>query len=200
AAALVKSNPGILMATVHLALGSNVGDRAAHLDQARQLLAAAGVTIERISSYHETNPVGGPPGQGGYLNAVAVATTKLEPGALMATLLDVERRLGRVRQVKDGPRTLDLDLLLYGDQIIDERARDCTLLVPHPRLQDRLFVLEPWVEIAPDAIHPVFQRSVAELRAAVRQRLDRQRQATPGRELLGLRALVTGSTSGIGRA
>jgi len=188
------------MATVHLALGSNVGDRAAHLDQARQLLAAAGVTIERISSYHETNPVGGPPGQGRYLNAVAVATTKLDPPALMATLLDVERRLGRVREVKDGPRTLDLDLLLYGDQIIDERRPDLPLLVPHPRLQDRLFVLEPWAEIAPDAPHPVFQRTVAELLSDARRGLDRQRQARPGRELLGLRALVTGSTSGIGRA
>jgi 3-oxoacyl-[acyl-carrier protein] reductase len=188
------------MATVHLALGSNVGNRAAHLDQARQLLAAAGVTIERVSSYHETDPVGGPPGQSRYLNAAAAATTTLQPAALMATLLDVERRLGRVRAVKDGPRTLDLDLLLYDDQIIEERGRDFSLLVPHPRLQVRLFVLEPWAEIAPDAVHPVFQRTVAELLADTRQRLDRQRQATPGRELLGLRAVVTGSTSGIGRA
>jgi 2-amino-4-hydroxy-6-hydroxymethyldihydropteridine diphosphokinase len=188
------------MATVHLALGSNVGDRAALLDQARQLLAAAGVTIERISTYHETEPVGGPPGQGRYLNAIAVATTKLNPSALMATLLEIERRLGRVREVKDGPRTLDLDLLLYGDQVIEVRGQEVALLVPHPRLQDRLFVLEPWAEIAADAVHPVFQRTVAELLADARRRLDRQRQATPGRELLGLRALVTGSTSGIGRA
>lgn len=188
------------MATVHLALGSNVGDRAAHLDQARQHLDATGVTIERISSYHETEPVGGPPGQGRYLNAVAAATTTLEPPAVMATLLDVEKHLGRVREVKDGPRTLDLDLLLYGDQIIQERGRDFSLLVPHPRLQDRLFVLEPWTEIAPDARHPVFHRTVAELLTEARRRLDRQGQAIPGRELLGLRALVTGSTSGIGRA
>ena len=158
------------------------------------------MTIERVSSYHETKPIGGPPGQGRYLNAAAVATTSLEPAALLATLLDIERRLGRVRTVKDGPRTLDLDLLLYGDQTIAQHDSDPPLLAPHPRLQERLFVLEPWAEIAPDAVHPVFRRTVAELLADARQRLARQGQAAPGRELLGLRALVTGSTSGIGRA
>lgn len=182
--------------TVHLALGSNVGDRRAHLDQALQLLRDAGVIIDKVSAVHETAPVGGPAGQGSYLNAAATATTSLEPLALLALLMEVEQRLGRVRAVKDGPRTVDLDLLLAGDQVIVER--DAPLLVPHPRLQDRLFVLEPLAEIAPDAMHPVFQRTIAALLVDARQRLERQ--PMPGRELHGLRALVTGSTSGIGRA
>ncbi|MCI0682843.1 MAG: 2-amino-4-hydroxy-6-hydroxymethyldihydropteridine diphosphokinase [Gemmataceae bacterium] len=182
--------------TVHLALGSNMGDRRAHLDRALQLLRDAGLTIHKVSSYRETDPVGGPPGQGKYLNAAASAATSLEPLALLALLMETEQRLGRVRAVKHGPRTMDLDLLLVGDRVIAER--DAPLLAPHPRLQDRLFVLESLAEIAADVVHPVFQRTMAELLADLRQRL--RRQPVPGRELAGLRALVTGSTSGIGRA
>jgi 3-oxoacyl-[acyl-carrier protein] reductase len=186
--------------TVHLALGSNLGDRAARLDEALRLLREAGVTVERVSSYHETDAVGGPAGQGRYLNAAAVATTQLVAPALLGVLRDIERRLGRERTVKDGPRTIDLDLLLFGDAVISERGSKVPLLVPHPRLQDRLFVLEPLTEIAADAVHPVFQRTMTELLADVRERQKREQQRRPGRELAGLRALVTGSTSGIGRA
>ena len=184
--------------TAYLALGSNLGDRRALLDGALQLLRDAGVTIDKVSAYHETEPIGGPPGQGKYLNAAAAVNAPLEPAALLALLQDIENRLGRVRDVKDGPRTIDLDILLIDKQVIQERHRAASLLVPHPRLQDRLFMLEPLAEIAPQAVHPVFQRPIVELLADARQRL--QHRPTAGRELNGLRALVTGSTSGIGRA
>jgi 2-amino-4-hydroxy-6-hydroxymethyldihydropteridine diphosphokinase len=184
---------------VFVALGSNLGDRAARLDQAVDLLRAAGLTIQRVSAYHETEPVGGPPGQGPYLNAALAAVTDLDARAMLALLLDVERRLGRERSTRNAPRTLDLDLLLFGDAAVEQRAADPPLVVPHPRLHDRLFVLAPLAEIAPDVVHPVFQRTIRELLIDLKERLGR-RAAPPARELAGLRALVTGSTSGIGRA
>jgi NAD(P)-dependent dehydrogenase (short-subunit alcohol dehydrogenase family) len=113
---------------------------------------------------------------------------------LLAVLLAIEARFGRVRTVRDGPRTLDLDLLFYGDLVRD----DPHLTLPHPRLHERLFVLEPLTEIAPGAVHPRLGKTVARLRADLLGVAPVE--ATPGRELLGLRALVTGSTSGIGRA
>jgi 2-amino-4-hydroxy-6-hydroxymethyldihydropteridine diphosphokinase len=175
-------------ATAYIALGSNLGDRRRFLDQALQLLREQPrVTVGRVSSYHETEPVGGPPGQGPYLNAAAELQTDLPPRDLLRLLLEVETRLGRVRQERFGPRTIDLDLLLYGDVMSDEAE----LTLPHPRMHERLFVLRPLAEIAPRARHP-------RLGLTVREMLDRQKP--PGRELTGLRAAVTGSTSGIGRA
>jgi 3-oxoacyl-[acyl-carrier protein] reductase len=181
------------MAVAYLALGSNVGDRRAHLEQAVAALGSIGA-IRRTSGWIETEPVGGPPGQPRYLNGAVELATELEPRALLDAMLAIEARLGRVRTIKDGPRTLDLDLLLYDGAILEDRP---TLLVPHPRMQDRAFVLEPLAEIAPGATHPVFGRTVAELLAELRHR---QRLAIPGRELTGLRTFVAGSTSGIGRA
>jgi 3-oxoacyl-[acyl-carrier protein] reductase len=175
-------------ATAYIALGSNLGDRRRLLDEALRLLAEhPRVRITAVSSYHETEPVGGPPGQGPYLNAAAELQTDLAPPELLRLLLEVEGQLGRVRKERFGPRTIDLDLLLYGDTTGDDE----TLTLPHPRMHERLFVLRPLAEIAPRVRHP-------RLGLTVREMLERQRP--PGRELTGLRAVVTGSTSGIGRA
>ena len=179
--------------TAYIALGSNLGDRAQHLDQALQFLGlVSGVTVTKVSAYHETAPVGGPAGQGKYLNAAAELHTTLEADELLRLLLSIENRLGRVRREHHGPRTVDLDLLLYGLEKIELKG-DVDLIVPHPRLHERLFVLEPLAEIAPLAVHPGMGSTIHDL-------LRRARGQTRDRELLGLRALVTGSTSGIGRA
>lgn len=177
--------------TAYIALGSNLGDRRGFLDQALTALRTRpGIEVVRVSSYHETKPVGGPAGQGEYLNAAAELRTALEPKELLRVLLDVEQALGRERHERFGPRTIDLDLLLYGDLACAEPE----LIVPHPRLHERRFVLEPLAEIAPLAIHPAQQQTIRDLVT----RLPFAARAP--RDLGGARALVTGSTSGIGRA
>jgi 2-amino-4-hydroxy-6-hydroxymethyldihydropteridine diphosphokinase len=129
---------------VFIALGSNLGDRAQHIrDALRELAEAGDIRVLAVSSLHETDPVGGPPGQPRYLNAAAELATDLEPRALLERMQAIERRHGRERTVRDGPRTLDLDLLLYRDRTID----DPDLCVPHPRMWQREFVLRPLGEI-----------------------------------------------------
>jgi 2-amino-4-hydroxy-6-hydroxymethyldihydropteridine diphosphokinase len=130
--------------TAYVALGSNLGDREAHLAHAvTALRATPGVEVEALSSVRETAPVGGPP-QGAYLNAVVELRTQLTARALLERLLEIEAEAGRVRgPQRNAPRTLDLDLLLYGDEQIDEPG----LVVPHPRMQQRGFVLEPLAEL-----------------------------------------------------
>ena len=155
--------------TAWVALGSNLGDREAALAGALEALSTAdGVEVVRVSAWHVTRPVGGPPGQGDYLNGVLEARTTLTPEDLLWLLQRVETQFGRdrAREVPNGPRTLDLDLLLYGREHI-ERAG---LVVPHPRMEARLFVLEPLAELAPELVLPgcgkrVCER-VAELRGA----------------------------------
>jgi 2-amino-4-hydroxy-6-hydroxymethyldihydropteridine diphosphokinase len=188
--------------TTYIGLGSNLGDRRDYLDRAvRELGQRPGVRIIKLSSYHETAPVGGPPGQPDFLNAAAEVQTDLPPDALLRTLLDIEQGLGRVRSEHHGPRTVDLDLLLYGDLALAEPD----LTVPHPRMHERRFVLAPLAEIAPHAVHPVFHRTVAELLQDLNQTSAPRPEpgasrAPSARELAGQCALVTGSTSGIGRA
>src|SRR5262249_15637760 len=135
--------------TAYIALGSNLGDRRDYLDRALQALQEhPGINVTQVSGYRETAPVGGPPGQSPYLNAAAELRTDLEPNELLRVLLEVERNLGRVREERFGPRTIDLDLLLYGDRVLAGPS----LTVPHPRMQERPFVLEPLAEIAPNAL------------------------------------------------
>jgi 2-amino-4-hydroxy-6-hydroxymethyldihydropteridine diphosphokinase len=146
-----------------IGLGSNVGDRAAHIAGAIAALGAtAGIVVERVSEPIETDPVG-PPGQGPYLNAAARLRTTLDPPALLEVLLDIERGHGRDRtaEVRWGPRTLDLDLLLHGPLVLDEPG----LTIPHPRMHERDFVLRPLADVGPDAVHPGRGRTVRELLA-----------------------------------
>jgi 2-amino-4-hydroxy-6-hydroxymethyldihydropteridine diphosphokinase len=145
------------MANIALALGSNLGDRERCLREALAELASS-IDDLRVSTFHETDPVG-VGDQPRFLNAAATGRTALQARALLTTLLDVEQRFGRERPRPGAPRTLDLDLILYGNQIIDERD----LNVPHPRFRERLFVLEPLAEIAADWVDPVTGRTVGEL-------------------------------------
>jgi 2-amino-4-hydroxy-6-hydroxymethyldihydropteridine diphosphokinase len=129
-------------------LGSNVGDRRAHLSRAVAAMEWLGTRLD-VSSLYESTPVGGPP-QGDFLNAVAVVDTPRSAAGLLAGLLEIEREAGRVRRERWGPRILDLDLLLHGDERVDEPG----LTVPHPRMQRRRFVLEPLAEVWPEATLP----------------------------------------------
>ena len=189
------------MAIVHLALGSNLGDRRVHLDLAvRRLRAEPGVQVLQVSSYYESDPRGTEfANQPKFLNAAASISTERSPMSLLRLLLDIEHDLGRVRTRPNAPRTVDLDLLLYESLVMD----DPELTLPHPRMHERAFVLIPLAEIADDAVHPGFDRTVAELLADVptgEVTLAVPRQPLRKRDLIGFRTLVTGSTSGIGRA
>jgi len=144
---------------VAIALGSNLGDRHELL---RGAIAALAPHIDalRVSSFHETEPVDMPGTPARFLNAAAVGETSLPAGQLLEELLAIEQEFGRRRPHPGASRTLDLDLILYGDSIIDEPPQ---LIVPHPRFRERRFVLAPLAEVAPDWIDPVTRRTVAQL-------------------------------------
>jgi 2-amino-4-hydroxy-6-hydroxymethyldihydropteridine diphosphokinase len=150
---------------VCIALGSNLGDRAAHLAGAvAALRREPEIDVVAVSAVYETAPVGPPP-QGPYLNAALRATTRLAPGALLERLRHIEASRGRCRRRERwAARTLDLDLLFYGDERIDEVG----LCVPHPRLHERAFVLEPLCDVAAAFVHPVLAETVADLARRVR--------------------------------
>jgi len=151
-------------ARAYVSLGTNLGDRIAHLVHAlRSLDALPGTRIAALSPIYETAAVGPPP-QGPYLNAAVELETTLAPRALLDALLAIEREAGRSRGVRDSARTLDLDLLLYEDRVIDEPG----LCVPHPRLAERAFVMEPLAALAPDRLHPLLGTTLAALAARVR--------------------------------
>ena len=133
---------------VVIALGSNLGDRSLNIDSAVMELAKI-IEITHLSANHETDPVGGP-AQPKYLNAVLIAESELDPHELLIGALEIENRLGRTREVHWGPRTIDIDLISAGNEVINSQV----LVLPHPRAHERKFVLKPWLEIDPDAALP----------------------------------------------
>jgi 2-amino-4-hydroxy-6-hydroxymethyldihydropteridine diphosphokinase len=144
----------------YIGLGSNLGDRRRTIEEAVGALQAdPGISDVRISRLLETQPVGGPPGQGEYLNAAARLVTDYTAWNLLALMQRIESRLGRTREERWGPRTIDLDLLLFDDEVLDAPG----LQVPHPRMHERRFVLAPLAEIAEGVIHPVLEVSIADL-------------------------------------
>lgn len=143
-----------------IGLGSNLGDRMAQLSNAVAALAdTPGIAVRTVSQYHETAPVGGPGGQGAFLNAAALLDSMLDPFALHARLQQIESDAGRLRSVRWGERTLDLDLLLFSDRIVDT----ADLTIPHLRMAVRRFVLAPASEVAPDLRDPLTHRTVRQL-------------------------------------
>jgi 2-amino-4-hydroxy-6-hydroxymethyldihydropteridine diphosphokinase len=157
------------MKTVYLGLGSNVGDRERNLAAAIEQLAGPGFRVTRVSSTFETEPIDFT-AQRWFLNLVVEAETDLFPMQLLSRTLKIERSLGRVRTVKNGPRTIDIDILLYGKTVI----HSASLEVPHPRMAERRFVLAPLAELAPDLRHPLTHRFIREmLDAAPAQKVRR---------------------------
>ena len=148
------------MSTIaYLSLGSNVGDRTAHLRDALARLGAVG-RVAGISSFYETEPVE-VTDQPWFLNCVAALETTQTATQLMGALLQIEQEMGRRRAQKKGPRTIDLDILLFGDEITDSPV----LTIPHPAMHQRRFVLAPLAEIAPAARHPLLHKTIRELLA-----------------------------------
>lgn len=148
---------------VFIGIGSNLGTP---LDQCREaigrILEDPHITLTTLSSFYKTEPVG-PMGQNWFVNAVMEVETSLAPASLLSNLLRVEQNMGRVRQEKWGPRLIDLDLLFYGDSVLDLQG----LQVPHPEIENRRFVLAPLAEIAAAYVHPVAKKTVGELLGAL---------------------------------
>ncbi len=155
--ALLFSKKLLMPVTTYIGLGSNIGDKIATCRRALDLLRRAG-RINKVSSFYCTEPVGYP-NQDDFINAVVELETSLSPLALLAACHVIEDKLGRSRLLQWGPRTIDLDILLYGDEVIN----DSELSIPHPLMAERGFVLVPLSEIAPQKMHPVLRKKTVDL-------------------------------------
>ncbi len=142
---------------VRLALGSNLGDRAAHLESARCQLESSLLTQMRCSPICETEPVGPP--QDAYLNQIVRGNCELDPPALLQRCQSIENSLGRIRRERWGPRTIDIDILTFGQM----SWQDESLTIPHPRIEERVFVLEPWAQLEPGYLVPRLEKTVQQL-------------------------------------
>jgi len=145
------------MSSILISLGSNLGDREKNIKHSIRLLEEKCLILKK-SSLYETEPVSDIK-QDWFLNAVIEVKTKLSPEELLDFLLSIEKRLGRIRSIKDGPREIDLDIIFYGDKTYNGEK----LIIPHPRMEQRKFVLEPLKEICPDLVHPVLGMTITEL-------------------------------------
>jgi 2-amino-4-hydroxy-6-hydroxymethyldihydropteridine diphosphokinase len=190
------------MSTACIGLGSNLGDRWFNLTSALdRLRAEPGLRLLRVSSFYETVPVDCPPGSDPFLNAAAMIACDRSPEQLLKLLQQIEKQFGRIRTEMHAPRTLDLDVLLFDDCVLSTPD----LIVPHPRMSERAFVLIPLAEIASELVHPITKRSIQELMATL-PLVEREsvvkypKPVSCAGSLRGLRTLVTGSSSGIGRA
>jgi 2-amino-4-hydroxy-6-hydroxymethyldihydropteridine diphosphokinase len=146
----VTGDSGTGARTVVLALGSNLGDRMDNLQRGIDVLGGAGISVAAISGVFETTPVGGPDHAADYLNAVLLARSSLPAREILARCAAAEQAAGRVRTIRWGPRTLDVDIITCGE----ERSADPDLTLPHPRAHERAFVLAPWLDVQPSAVLP----------------------------------------------
>ena len=147
------------MERVFLGLGSNIGDRAANIGRARRLLEeVAGGRVVGMSSLIETRPVGYED-QPDFINAALEIETTLEPRGLLTQIKRIEREIGRKETFRFGPRVIDIDILLFGDRLVDDPG----LTIPHPRMHERRFVLGPLAEIAPEVVHPIYNRTIMDM-------------------------------------
>ena len=180
------------MRVFHLSLGANLGAREASLAEAVRRISRTGLAIDRISSLHETEPVGSAAGPWWFLNLAVSGRTELAAQDIVRLGLEIEHAMGRAREVAGGPRTIDIDLLLLEEVIVREIGCE----VPHPRMHERRFVLEPLAEIAPEALHPLLGMSVRELRERLRDTARVIRLGpliVPGGALATRRALRAGA-------
>jgi len=145
------------MPTVFLGLGSNIGDKEDNINKALTFISEI-YAVKKFSHLYLTEPVGNIK-QGWFLNCVVEIQTDVDPKKLLFTIKSIQRKLGRRKTVKNGPRTIDIDILFYGDHVLNTKS----LVLPHPSIQERLFVLQPMMDINPDLIHPVFKRSIHDL-------------------------------------